>query len=434
VDSRRQALTIGVSRFARSGGSESDGIGGLDDLPFVPDLVEELAAALAELGYACTPYGRDDRDELSTSDLASAVRSHLEAAEADGILIVHVLSHGLPAKGDATVYVVGSDGEPRDDTDIARWLTTVENLPGRPLTLFLLDLCQSGILARLPWQTKVADGQARAWVIAASQSDRAAYDGRLTRAVIDVLRAITRGDLHVDPAYEFVPLEVVARAVRQRVNDLVIADDGYSQQVTGSLVDMSAAIDMPFFRNPTHLPSSPAVAMRAELDAGLVPFLDDLDEGLDARHFVDRAAGVGVLDGQAGLSGLVGCFTGRERELKVLSPWLNRVGPGSLSVVTGSPGVGKSALVGVLICAAHPRLREHTPTTATKPPAVRGRPDDPGDRRAASVGVHRLAGWEVAVLKRWCRPCLPGAAVRRRPPNVPSGLVVFTVRGETGDR
>jgi hypothetical protein len=357
VDSRRQALTIGVSRFAGSSSSASGDAGGLDDLSFAPGLVNELAAALEKLGYACTPY---DREELSTSDLGSAVKSHLAAAEADGILIVHVLSHGRPAEGNATVYVVGSDGEPGEDTDIAHWLTTVENLPGRPLTLFLLDLCQSGVLARLPWQTKVADGQARAWVIAASQKDRAAYDGRLTRAVIDVLRAITRGDLHVDPAYEFVPLEVVARAVRQRVNDLVIAADGYPQQVTGSLVDISAAIDVPFFRNPTHQPTSPAVAMRAELDAGLVPFLDDLDEGLDARHFVDRAAGVGVLDGQAGLSGLVGCFTGRERELKVLSPWLNRVGQGSLSVVTGSPGVGKSALVGVLVCAAHPRLRDHT--------------------------------------------------------------------------
>ena len=30
-------------------------------------------------------------------------------------------------------------------------------------------------------------------------------------------------------------------------------------------------------------------------------------------------------------------------------------------VVTGKPGVGKSALLGVLVCAAHPSLRETDP-------------------------------------------------------------------------
>jgi energy-coupling factor transporter ATP-binding protein EcfA2 len=33
---------------------------------------------------------------------------------------------------------------------------------------------------------------------------------------------------------------------------------------------------------------------------------------------------------------------------------------GCLVVVTGSPGAGKSALLGVLVCAAHPQLRHAT--------------------------------------------------------------------------
>ncbi|WP_071812802.1 NACHT and WD repeat domain-containing protein [Lentzea guizhouensis] len=43
-----------------------------------------------------------------------------------------------------------------------------------------------------------------------------------------------------------------------------------------------------------------------------------------------------------------------------MSPWLSGDGSAPLCVVTGSPGAGKSALLGVLVCAAHRSLREPT--------------------------------------------------------------------------
>jgi WD40 repeat protein len=342
--SSRRAVTIGVEQFE----------GNYERLPFALPLVTEFSGALTALGYQTTTRAEV---ELASAALGAEVRAQLDAMGADGLLIVHVLTHGQVADGNASVYLLGSDTKAHDDADVARWLTSVQNVEGRPLTLFLLDLCQSGTAARLPWQP-AAGGPLRGWVIAASRGDRPAYDGRFTRAVTGVLRELTAGGLGVDSSVAHVPLDAVAKAIRREVNRLAADEDAYPQEVTASLVDMSAGVpDLPFFPNPAYQDDS-RTKLRARLDPALRPFLDDLDEGLDARHFVERAAGLGPLPSSA--SELRGCFTGRAAELRILSPWLSGEGEASLHVVTGSPGAGKSAMLGVLVCAAHPALREQT--------------------------------------------------------------------------
>ncbi|MGH3836801.1 MAG: hypothetical protein ACRDSF_14040, partial [Pseudonocardiaceae bacterium] len=346
---RRRALIIGVS------GSQPVTAGSsLEPLPFTAELVPDLATTLQNLGYETVAVAEHT---LTTEALGAQVTAELESAEPDDLLLVHVISHGHAADGDATVYVLGSDGSPHQNTDVAHWLTNLQNLPGRPLTLFLLDLCFAGAAARLPWQSNVDPRQVRGWVIAACQSQQVAYDGRFTAAVINVLRSVQDGALDIDPGVEHVPLRTVARAIHQEVNLLATEDDAAHQQVTATLIDMSVEPDLPFFRNPAYTNNSRS-RLRTRLEPGLLPFLDDLHEGLDTKHFLERAAGVGRLAEHA--DGLVGCFSGRERELRRLSPWLNGVGDEALSVVTGSPGVGKSALLGVLVCAGHPQLREPT--------------------------------------------------------------------------
>jgi WD40 repeat protein/carbon monoxide dehydrogenase subunit G len=339
-----RAVSIGVEQFRDP----------YERLTFAPELVGELGEALFALGFETTVRAEA---KLDSADLGAAIREHLSWADAEGVLIVHVLTHGHAADGDASIYLLGSDGAPHETTDVAHWLTSLSNVSDRPLTLFLLDLCQAGVAARLPWQAQ-AKGPVRGWVIAASRGDRPAYDGRFTRAVTNVLRALAEGQLDIDSVIRHVPMDTIARAIRREVNRLATAEDAYPQQVTASLIDISTDVpDLPFFPNPAYNDSR-RTQLRAELDPGLLPFLDDLDEGLDARHFVERAAGAGPLPEVAW--DLIGCFTGRAEELRSLSPWLSGEGDGPLRVVTGSPGVGKSALLGVLVCAAHPLLREQT--------------------------------------------------------------------------
>ncbi|HEX4818124.1 MAG TPA: AAA family ATPase [Nonomuraea sp.] len=196
-----------------------------------------------------------------------------------------------------------------------------------------------------------SDGAARSWVLAACEADHAAYDGRFTQAVVNVLRSIADGNLDIDPALPYIPLTTVAREIRQELARL--SADGFRQTLTASLIDLSADVNVDFFPNPRYDGNQRAL-LRRNLDATLIPFFDDLDEGLDVRHFLDRAGGVRLTDNMAG------CFTGRKSEIMRLSSWLNGWAEGSLAVVTGGPGSGKSAVLGVLVCAAHPVLREPT--------------------------------------------------------------------------
>ncbi|WP_245707545.1 AAA family ATPase [Pseudonocardia oroxyli] len=326
----------------------------LQDLPFASTLESDLVGVLEHLGYRTTLVSERF---LTSEQLGVVVKDFVLSGEENDILLVHVLSHGQLAAGEATVFVLGSDGKTDPGSDIQQWLIGVENTPGAPRTLFMLDLCSAGLSARLPWQSKIDAEVARGWVIAACSGNEAAYDGVFTASLISVLRSLKQGELDISPEAENAPLSTIARAIRQEVNRQTEESDGYSQQITATQLDISASVDPPFFLNPSHKPSASS-SSRPVVRTLAQPFLDELYDGLDARHFLDRAAGtVGIADY---VEAMVGCFSGRDRELRRISPWLNGVGDGHLAVVTGSPGVGKSALIGILVCAAHGELRAAT--------------------------------------------------------------------------
>nr|SBO93596.1 Probable serine/threonine-protein kinase pkwA [Nonomuraea gerenzanensis] len=335
-----RALSVGIP--------ETEGWAGL---PFGRELLDELAQALKTLGYTC-----EVRLGPSSAGLGASVRDSLGESGDEGVLLVHVLGHGVQGRSDA-LYVLGSDGVRTGENDVASWLSELEDLPGRPAALLLLDLCHSGAMARLPWQLRHADGTARSWVLAACAQDEQAYDGRFTRALVTVLKALATDELGVDPSVRHVPLQTIGRAVLREVTRL--RGKGYRQSVTGSVIDFLAEPDLPFFPNPHHRDGG----VRVLLDPVMAPFLDEgvdpgalpqLDVGVDGRHFVDRASG-GSLTGA-----LVGFFTGRKEQVATLSEWIDGFGDGRLLVVTGGAGSGKSTLLGVMVCAAHHRLREVT--------------------------------------------------------------------------
>jgi WD40 repeat protein len=368
-DPRLLAVSIGVDSFPREDAGGEPDLGGWADLPYAPERVDAFAKTLAALGYQCATPG-----PLAARDLGRTVHDLIGQAGPDDAVVVHVLSHGdLGRTG--SLYVVGADGEVDPGTEVDGWLKQVEDLPGRPVALFLLDLCHAGAAARLGWQLRTANGPGRAWVIAATEPDQQAFNGRFTRALTSVVAAIAdpdRNRLGIDPSVRHVPLPTVAREIRRTLSRLVAADAALPQQVVGTLVDVTADLpDLPFFPNHRHRAGTDA-APRADLNPGLTPFLDDaegsggqlgrielptaLDPGLDPAHYAERAAGHAPIVARAGL----GCFSGREHELQTLSTWIDGHDPVGTRVVTGSPGVGKSALLGILVCAAHPDLREKT--------------------------------------------------------------------------
>ncbi|AXI79536.1 hypothetical protein [Peterkaempfera bronchialis] len=349
----RSVVAIGVPQSGGSGGPE-EGPPALDALaPLLeaPQHAASIVAALDGFGYRERPRPADDADHADR--LTEQVTEAL--GEARGVLVVHVVGHGdLARRGSGHLYVIGRDGR-RVEESVDSWISRVEDHPeeDRPLTLLILDLCHSGAAASLPWHQSMRPERRRLWVIAATARDSKAFDCRLSRATATVLRRYRDDELRVDDSLPYLPLETVAREIDREVAELS-AVEGYVQEIDVSRIPFTARLDhLPFFPNPRHRPgrrdrTAPAGAGGEEL----LPALESLDGAFDAWHFLSHGSGAEPLGRGVGH----GYFHGRRRELRTLTGWFDGHGK-ALRVVTGKPGAGKSALLGVLVCAAHPLLR-----------------------------------------------------------------------------
>ena len=339
----RRVLALGIPLRPE----QHDGPPGLGGLA----LLEEATARAREVSTAFSCFDYADWPEPGEGgDLADEVLRALKSQDT-GVLVVHIVAHGeLSGGGERGLHVIGSDRQAFDDS-VSAWINLIESYPGkpRPLTLFILDLCYSGAAAVLPWHQEMPTEQRRAWVIAATGRDSLAFDYRLSRATAAVLGRYRDGVLRVDPSFEYIPLGEVAQEIKREVAVLSAGD--YPQSVEISRVPLGEKPDhLRFFRNPGYQPSGASAL--SWVDDGMAPMLD---EAFDPRHFMARGAGTEAVGFGLGQ----GYFRGRDDEVGVLARWFNGQGP-AFRVVTGKPGVGKSALLGVLVCAAHPGLRGRT--------------------------------------------------------------------------
>ena len=344
----RTLVSIAVSSFA----------GDLAErpLPFATELRRALVAATNGLGYV--DGTASDREDLTSREIGDIVGDALHRATirarlgSPPVLIVHVLSHGDEHLNQ--VRVIGSDGTASAATGLDFWIANAFSPPGREQegawVLFLVDVCGAGAATTQSWQVTIADEYRRVWVIAGCLPERPGFNGRFTRAAAHVLSNLS--SLDIAPSLRYVPLPPIAQAIRREVNRL--SAGGFPQRVVSTRVDIATEIDWPpFFDNPNY---GHSLADRAPFD--LREFVSNVDSLVDPWHFATRAAGL-TPEYDRPLN--VGYFHGRTVELSALSGWLSSpTGHGALRVVTGSPGVGKSALLGLLVCAAHPRLSRAT--------------------------------------------------------------------------
>jgi hypothetical protein len=340
----RRALCAGVPTF----GGAADPL--RPPLPFVPERVAAVARALRAFGYDTVET--TDAGTLTAAGLPATIRAAAGGMGPDDVLVVHVVTHGH-LTADGALYLYGGDGTFHEDGQIDHFARQLGHFDG-PRVLLLLDVCHAGAVTRQPWQFTATND--RCWVLAACAPDSLAFNGRFSEAVANVLDGFGSGGAHVGATRAHLPFAMVAAAVRREVRRLVDRDDAMPQEVTGTLRDVTAdPPDPPFFPNPASGTGSGRRA-RAVVAPTVEPFLADVDEALDPVHFMNRAGG--RIAAGAPTDG-PGCFSGRNQELRALTEWCDGAGS-RLRVVTGSPGAGKSALVGVVVCAAHPEL--HRPT------------------------------------------------------------------------
>ncbi|MET9463705.1 WD40 repeat domain-containing protein [Streptomyces sp. NPDC006544] len=384
---RRQALVVGIEGPATDPADDSPPR--WQQLTYAAPYAQRVGEVLEkQYAYVLLESGRNPAATATAlgDALTQAVRS-----EAD-FIVIHLLAHGEPTRNGHGIQAVGGDG--RLTETLARWVDMAENRDtdgsGDPAVLLILDLCHSGAVVTEHLRSLVRPERRRVWVLAACHSEQDAYDGRLSTAVDEVLRGFASGALKLDTSVPYIPIARFCREVALHVESRSTALN--PQSVEQPLAALGADLShLKFFSNPGYVPAG------ARRLTGVDPAVFTLlDEVADARHFVIRAHGADSAFGDLGAPS----FTGRSGELQELAGWLDGHGA-SMRVVTGVPGVGKSALIGTFVCAAHPLLHEATeqlwrPSGGDIPQATDGLAIVHARRRGVSEILTSLAAqWEL---------------------------------------
>ncbi|MFG2821682.1 AAA family ATPase, partial [Kitasatospora sp. NPDC048365] len=373
-----RALVAGVGDFPEpyvSEDDQADGVTAFEPLSAVREAVQELAFAMDRAG-AIT--GGDPLLDCTKAEFTRVWDELRRQASPVEPLVVHFAGHGARPTDGGALYLAAVGGEARDDL-LDDTCLSVENLlriarNSARQVLFLLDVCGAG---QAVVQQQLADlatrhpqnGQRNVWVIGACTADAITYDARFTTATTEILHRLTEGDLDISPDQEYVPVATLARAIDRHL----AATDRSARRPGQNLVHTphvhADPQPQPFFRNPAH-----RADLRTGLVSGMNPRLREFalacSPGLDPLHFATRAAG------QPTATDIL--FSGRTSQLRQIQAWTDETDERSsrMLVITGGPGSGKSALLGVTTCLLHPELEEFGARVARVVPDFR--PRQPG--------------------------------------------------------
>lgn len=353
-----RALLLGVGTFVGVVDAEwSPTSEGLLPLPSVEPQVRELAEVLSRFD------GLNIREPLIDADWVSVKESwrQLRHNSVGQPRIVHFAGHGV-SRG-RVLYLPVHDSRPTDlpesAIDVGRWLNEVEHGSDQSPVLFLLDVCGAGAATDYQLFQDVPEGDRKTWVIAACTANESAFDARFTKATAQVLEQLRLGHWDISPTLSHVPVEAVADEIAR---ELVRLGEGYAQTVVHS-PRRAASLPVPeFFANPA-FSTDGWQRLRSRLRLAVRELAAEFDPGLDPVHFLTRASG--RLDDAAAMTGCL--FTGRTQELTQIRSWLASDEP--LLLVTGSPGAGKSALLGVTVFLSHNQLAELSTVLVGRIPA-----------------------------------------------------------------
>ncbi|MFJ4244595.1 hypothetical protein ACIP17_28775 [Streptomyces iakyrus] len=391
------ALVVGAGDFPARVPTEEEeaaGVVPLEPLPSVAEAVHDVAHALLRAGLDVTGPVLDP----TPAEFRVAWETARERAGQDP-LVVHFSGHAQTFR--SVLYLAMRNtttlpnGIRRTSVDADELLRDVEHEDGGPV-LFLLDVCGGGTALTAQLTQRLLGVQSRnAWVIAACRAGEITYGARFSKAAATVIDRIARGTLDVPPDLEHVPVALLAEEIDKELERADTAAGMPKQDVVCTRHDEASGPPAPFVRNRRHSDDAEE-QFRAEAVASLRRYAERLDPRLDLHHFAARAAG--TPDAEAFF------FSGRRSQLERIEQWLGAPRPlrHRLLAVTGRPGAGKSALLGVTVCTVHPRLRPLRDRLGLRD----FRP--PPDPRLLAVHAHHLSTQDVVdSLHRQARALRP---------------------------
>ncbi|MFE1907957.1 AAA family ATPase [Streptomyces gardneri] len=348
-----KAMVAGVGRFPDTTVNQV-----FTSLPPVAEAVRELASALDRHRVAVDGGALLECDKFEFLERWRQLRT---ARDLEEPLIVHFAGHGTEAGGGLFLAASGAVSDERflADTCVSFGeLLETAKLSGRPV-LFLLDVCQAG---QSLVQQHLSDLAARhrqddlrdVWIIAASAAEAPAYGAAFTTAAAEVLQQIAEGELDIDTALPFVPVDTFATAIDRQLDRNDRAAGWTGRRTLVRTADPSVAPqEQPFLANPDHKAGAGGGGPLTGPDPRLREFALACPQGMDPLHFAVRAAG--------NSDPTLVLFSGRRTQLDSLRHWIDTPEgeQSALLAVTGSPGSGKSALLGLTACLLHPELEPY---------------------------------------------------------------------------
>lgn len=332
------------------------------------------------LVIAISKFG-DDLDDLDTSSTTALVEAlertnHVvECSENPDIgtfndslrrtcegeyTVVHFLTHGARGAASHDLWVASAHARrqptnSRQWVNLRSWLSEIADytLASANLLVFL-DVCYAGDAARLDFAD---EGSRKVYVFAGAEPGHLAFRARFTRSVARVFaRLADADDFGAHPAMKFIPLALIRNALAAELEATCKLDHAIAPQRLVTSRHELEEHSHTAFPNPNFGRISVERGGITELAQREPALADTTDPVLGGGHFLMRAAGAGASQPTAGIH-----FVGREDELHRLFEWLDCEKPdGWVRVVTGSPAMGKSALLGVVVCLAHPELAPYT--------------------------------------------------------------------------
>ncbi|MFF1611985.1 caspase family protein [Amycolatopsis sp. NPDC058278] len=316
-----------------------------------------------ELGYqhvsslAPNPTG----DQLTTQ-LRAFCRD--EARRPDDIVAVYLGCHGEVLDDAHEHMLLTADADP-DDVDDA--LPTVElarkMLRGTRIrrVLLMLDTCYSGHGGD-EFTAAAITSMTRKWgdthgsglaVITSAQSSEQAVTGVFPRLLRDAVGSLTTAGSN--PAV--LPLDSIVRAMNAD------SDKPGHQTIGYSVAGLTGEVP-PFLPNPRHGTSLTKVDLAIQHASEFEVHEERRDTELRTRLLI-RAMG-GNSSGTGGW-----WFAGRHTALLDITAWLHHPDPSRpLLVVTGNPGSGKTAVLGLIASLTHPQRRVTVPVHTLGLPAA----------------------------------------------------------------
>ncbi|MFG3001133.1 caspase family protein [Streptomyces sp. NPDC048340] len=330
-----------------------------EQLASVPTDIRTVSALFSSFGYTVVLPG------LGEYDGAEQLRQKLRHWSADtaltgeDIVVLYFAGHGAVEVRDRH-YLLCWDSQ---DTDLAATALATEDLVrilckgGLRHLLLILDTCSAGAgsadatavaLQTIVYRGAAADASAGLWFLATARRKDVADDGAFVAALGDAVATTTE---RTGQRQQYLDLTELVKAVNERFE----ADGrGQRAELASGLVTGLA----PFLANSGYHEELPPLGTDLEVQRRIVE--RDLTE-----HFGPRSRGV-EFESEQGLY-----FSGRVAVLSELAGWLTAAdGDGRGRVVTGSPGCGKSAVLGRIVALSDPAYRARLDLSGVDPRSV----------------------------------------------------------------